>query len=124
MAKAVKKAPAGVKKPVKKIATKKVATIRSARGIITPKMITNGPLEWYDVTEQTKFVLNNRLAGYLKSRVAEQRNINPDPRKIATLTKSINEIIQVSDSPRTFQSLASMKKILAKYAPHPAGNNR
>ena len=35
--------------------------------------VGSGTLEWYKITEQTRYVLNNALAGYIHKRLAEKR---------------------------------------------------
>jgi hypothetical protein len=117
MAKVARKAVGGT-------AVRRAAVEKPRLGRITPKKITNGPLEWYDLTEQTKAILNNRLAISLKLRAVELRWTPQNQNTVQSLTNSIDEILRISDNPRTFQSLASMKKIVAKYAANPAGNNR
>ena len=101
---------------VKKAAVRKASVANLQKGAITPRRIMNGPLEWYEITEQTRFVLNNRLASSLKLRLAEQRSEQPNLPKIEVLTADINEIMRVKTSAKSFSSLRTMKNILQKYA--------
>jgi len=121
MAKAIRNATAKV---ARKAAVKRSAGANLHTRGITPRKITNGPLEWYDVTEQTRYVLNSKLTSYMKLRVAEQRSNNPNANEIARLTSSINEIMHITSNQRSFQSMKAMKSILQKYAGNTTGNIR
>jgi len=100
--------------------TKAIPNKRRTR--ITPKKIINGPLEWYDISEQTQYVLNSKLTSYMKLRGAEQRSENPNTEKIARLTTSIDEIVDITSHLHSFQSMKPMKSILEKYASDATGH--
>ena len=119
MAKAIRNATAKV---ARKAAVKRSAGANLHTRGITPRKITNGPLEWYDVTEQTRYVLNSKLTSYMKLRGAEQRSENPNTEKIARLTTSIDEIVDITSHLHSFQSMKPMKSILEKYASDATGH--
>ena len=100
----------------RKTTVKKPSVVNLQRGGITPRRIVNGPLEWYELTEQTKYVLNNRLSSSLKLRLAEERSGYPDPKTIENLNDDIHEIMRIKSSPNSFRSLKTMKNILERYA--------
>lgn len=82
---------------------------------IVPRTITNGTLEWYDLTEQTKAILNNRLSQALKLRAQELRRVPRNEVLLSSLEKEITNIQELNDNPDTFRTLASMRKILSEY---------
>jgi hypothetical protein len=88
---------------------------RVAAGIGTIQ-VGNGTLEWYKVTEQTRYVLNNAIAGYMHQRLAEKRKPDSDRAAIIRLTRKINQIVRITRDPANFQSIPKMQQLMEQYS--------
>ena len=73
-------------------------------------------LDWYKLTEHTRYVLNHLLASTAKKFLAEHLKTNPDQSKLDDYQIITRIITELSRDPKNFESKERMKEILEEYA--------
>jgi len=78
-------------------------------------LFTNSSLDWYKLTENTRFVLNDVVVRSAKALMKEQAKNNPNSRKIKRYESLMRAATSLSRNSANFESKERMGDILKKY---------
>ena len=78
--------------------------------------ISYSSLDWYDLTESTRHVLNSVITDSAKKQVEERSKAQPNQQKLQALRMLSQNIAELSRDPKNFESKQRMEEILEEYA--------
>lgn len=78
--------------------------------------VSYSSLDWYDLTESTRHVLNTVITDSAKKQVEERSKAQPNEQKLQALRKLSQNIAELSRDPKNFESKQRMEAILETYA--------
>ena len=73
-------------------------------------------LDWYKLTELTRYTLNHLLVATTKKLLEERLQIVPNENKLKDYQRIINILTDLSRDPKNFESKDRMKMILEEYS--------